>query len=128
MKLPCRARCCDGVPPWLCGCSFSLHAFRAHEEANAARKLTAEQRKEKKAKKLREDLSQGVHITVYRWVGFDLGGVVCQGRGQRMKRVQVKILVHVSISILLHTQPYRGQDAKLRVSRNLSLIAFPHVE
>ncbi|XP_048881590.1 U4/U6 small nuclear ribonucleoprotein Prp3 [Brienomyrus brachyistius] len=39
---------------------------KAHEEANAARKLTAEQRKEKKAKKLKEDLSQGVHITVYR--------------------------------------------------------------
>ncbi|XP_062394074.1 U4/U6 small nuclear ribonucleoprotein Prp3 isoform X1 [Sardina pilchardus] len=39
---------------------------KAHEEANAARKLTAEQRKEKKVKKLKEDLTQGVHITVYR--------------------------------------------------------------
>ncbi|XP_036371457.1 U4/U6 small nuclear ribonucleoprotein Prp3-like [Megalops cyprinoides] len=39
---------------------------RAHEEANAARKLTAEQRKEKMVKKLKEDLSQGVHIAVYR--------------------------------------------------------------
>uniref|UniRef100_A0A3B3SEN5 U4/U6 small nuclear ribonucleoprotein Prp3 n=1 Tax=Paramormyrops kingsleyae TaxID=1676925 RepID=A0A3B3SEN5_9TELE len=39
---------------------------KAHEEANAARKLTSEQRKEKKAKKLKEDLSQGVYITVYR--------------------------------------------------------------
>uniref|UniRef100_A0A8B9HRH5 U4/U6 small nuclear ribonucleoprotein Prp3 n=1 Tax=Astyanax mexicanus TaxID=7994 RepID=A0A8B9HRH5_ASTMX len=39
---------------------------KAHEEANAARKLTAEQRKEKKVKKLKEDLSQGVHIAVYR--------------------------------------------------------------
>ncbi|KAG9355346.1 hypothetical protein JZ751_000184 [Albula glossodonta] len=39
---------------------------RAHEEANAARKLTAEQRKEKKVKKLKEDLSHGVHIAVYR--------------------------------------------------------------
>uniref|UniRef100_A0A8C9SEZ7 U4/U6 small nuclear ribonucleoprotein Prp3 n=1 Tax=Scleropages formosus TaxID=113540 RepID=A0A8C9SEZ7_SCLFO len=39
---------------------------KAHEEANAARKLTAEQRKEKKAKKLKEDLSHGVHIAVYR--------------------------------------------------------------
>uniref|UniRef100_A0AAR2K5S5 U4/U6 small nuclear ribonucleoprotein Prp3 n=1 Tax=Pygocentrus nattereri TaxID=42514 RepID=A0AAR2K5S5_PYGNA len=39
---------------------------KAHEEANAARKLTAEQRKEKKVKKLREDLNQGVHIAVYR--------------------------------------------------------------
>ncbi|KAG9345422.1 hypothetical protein JZ751_009969 [Albula glossodonta] len=37
----------------------------AHE-ANAARKLTAEQRKEKKVKKLKEDLSHGVHIAVYR--------------------------------------------------------------
>ncbi|XP_055084187.1 U4/U6 small nuclear ribonucleoprotein Prp3 [Periophthalmus magnuspinnatus] len=39
---------------------------KAHEEANAARKLTAEQRKEKKVKKLKEDLTDGVHISVYR--------------------------------------------------------------
>ncbi|XP_070991293.1 U4/U6 small nuclear ribonucleoprotein Prp3-like [Oncorhynchus clarkii lewisi] len=39
---------------------------KAHEEANAARKLTTEQRKEKKVKKLKEDLSLGVHISVYR--------------------------------------------------------------
>ncbi|XP_073703073.1 U4/U6 small nuclear ribonucleoprotein Prp3 [Garra rufa] len=39
---------------------------KAHEEANAARKLTAEQRKEKKVKKLKEDLSHGVNIAVYR--------------------------------------------------------------
>ncbi|XP_012721269.2 U4/U6 small nuclear ribonucleoprotein Prp3 [Fundulus heteroclitus] len=39
---------------------------KAHEEANAARKLTAEQRKEKKVKKLKEDLTNGVHVTVYR--------------------------------------------------------------
>lgn len=40
--------------------------YRAHEEANAARKLTAEQRKEKKVKKLKEDITDGVHIAVYR--------------------------------------------------------------
>ncbi|XP_072316515.1 U4/U6 small nuclear ribonucleoprotein Prp3 [Eucyclogobius newberryi] len=39
---------------------------KAHEEANAARKLTSEQRKEKKVKKLKEDLTDGVHISVYR--------------------------------------------------------------
>ncbi|XP_061102938.1 U4/U6 small nuclear ribonucleoprotein Prp3-like isoform X2 [Conger conger] len=39
---------------------------KAHEEANAARKLTTEQRKEKKVKKLKEDLSQGIHVAVYR--------------------------------------------------------------
>ncbi|KAG8560353.1 hypothetical protein GDO81_014938 [Engystomops pustulosus] len=38
---------------------------KAHEEANAARKLTAEQRKEKKVKKLKEDITQGVHVAVY---------------------------------------------------------------
>lgn len=41
---------------------------RAHEEANAARKLTVEQRKEKKVKKLKEDITDGVHIAVYRCV------------------------------------------------------------
>lgn len=40
--------------------------LRKHEEANAARKLTPEQRKAKKLKKLKEDLSCGVHVTVYR--------------------------------------------------------------
>ncbi|XP_028986420.1 U4/U6 small nuclear ribonucleoprotein Prp3 isoform X2 [Betta splendens] len=39
---------------------------KAHEEANAARKLTVEQRKEKKVKKLKEDITDGVHIAVYR--------------------------------------------------------------
>ncbi|NXY27295.1 PRPF3 protein, partial [Pomatorhinus ruficollis] len=39
---------------------------KAHKEANAARKLTAEQRKAKKVKKLKEDVSQGVHTAVYR--------------------------------------------------------------
>ncbi|XP_047455538.1 U4/U6 small nuclear ribonucleoprotein Prp3 [Mugil cephalus] len=39
---------------------------KAHEEANAARKLTTEQRKEKKVKKLKEDLTDGVYISVYR--------------------------------------------------------------
>ncbi|KAM3872930.1 U4/U6 small nuclear ribonucleoprotein Prp3 [Diretmus argenteus] len=39
---------------------------KAHEEANAARKLTSEQRKEKKVKKLKEDLTHGIHIAVYR--------------------------------------------------------------
>ncbi|XP_068426391.1 U4/U6 small nuclear ribonucleoprotein Prp3 [Clinocottus analis] len=39
---------------------------KVHEDANAARKLTAEQRKEKKVKRLKEDLSDGVHIAVYR--------------------------------------------------------------
>ncbi|CAJ0927068.1 unnamed protein product [Ranitomeya imitator] len=38
---------------------------KAHEEANAARKLTTEQRKEKKVKKLKEDITQGVHVAVY---------------------------------------------------------------
>uniref|UniRef100_A0A3B4TV07 U4/U6 small nuclear ribonucleoprotein Prp3 n=1 Tax=Seriola dumerili TaxID=41447 RepID=A0A3B4TV07_SERDU len=38
---------------------------QAHEEANAARKLTAEQRKEKKVKKLKEDITDGVYIAVY---------------------------------------------------------------
>lgn len=68
-----RVLCCSLFPLALplicnafltCGCP-SCHD-RAHEEANAARKLTAEQRKVKKIKKLKEDISQGVHISVYR--------------------------------------------------------------
>ncbi|KAK3753763.1 hypothetical protein RRG08_017817, partial [Elysia crispata] len=39
---------------------------RQHEEANAARKLTTEQRRDKKIGKLKEDTSQGVNVSVYR--------------------------------------------------------------
>lgn len=46
---------------------LSILSFRAHEEANAARKLTTEQKKEKKARKLQEDTSNGVHVSVYRY-------------------------------------------------------------
>lgn len=57
----------DSVLVFCLGSVFSvLFVSRAHEEANAARKLTAEQRKAKKVKKLKEDVSQGVHIAVYR--------------------------------------------------------------
>ncbi|XP_067941483.1 U4/U6 small nuclear ribonucleoprotein Prp3-like [Watersipora subatra] len=38
---------------------------KAHEETNAARKLTPQQKKEKKAKKLQEDTSNGVQVAVY---------------------------------------------------------------
>lgn len=43
---------------------FTSH--RAHEEANAARQLTGEQKKQKKIRKIKEDTSLGVHVTVYR--------------------------------------------------------------
>lgn len=46
--------------------TISLILHRKHEEANAARKLTPEQRKAKKLRKLKEDLSCGVHVTVFR--------------------------------------------------------------
>jgi U4/U6 small nuclear ribonucleoprotein PRP3 len=39
---------------------------RAHEEANATRKLTKEQKRQKKIKKIKEDTSLGVHVSVYR--------------------------------------------------------------
>ncbi|EDW95262.1 U4/U6 small nuclear ribonucleoprotein Prp3 isoform X1 [Drosophila yakuba] len=39
---------------------------KAHEDANNARKLTSEQKSEKKQRKLREDTSCGVHVSVYR--------------------------------------------------------------
>ena len=42
--------------------------FRGHEEANAARKLTAEQRKDKKINKIKENTDEGVHVAVYRFV------------------------------------------------------------
>ena len=40
--------------------------LQTHQEANAARKLTAEQKREKKEKKLQEDTSLGVHVAIYR--------------------------------------------------------------
>lgn len=40
--------------------------WRAHEAANAARKLTPEARREKTIRKLKEDTSLGVHVAVFR--------------------------------------------------------------
>lgn len=40
--------------------------LKAHEDANAARRLTADQRREKKARKIKEDTTLGVHVAVYR--------------------------------------------------------------
>ncbi|XP_071941694.1 U4/U6 small nuclear ribonucleoprotein Prp3-like [Antedon mediterranea] len=39
---------------------------RLHEEANAARKLTDEQKREKKLNKIREDTAEAVNVAVYR--------------------------------------------------------------
>ncbi|XP_074661337.1 U4/U6 small nuclear ribonucleoprotein Prp3-like [Tubulanus polymorphus] len=39
---------------------------KLHEETNAARKLTPDQRREKKLKKIREDTSLGIDVAVYR--------------------------------------------------------------
>lgn len=39
---------------------------KAHEDANNARKLTAEQKRDKKIRKIKEDTSCGVHVSVYR--------------------------------------------------------------
>ena len=39
---------------------------RTHEETNAARKLSVEQRREKNTKRTSEDTSTGVHAAVYR--------------------------------------------------------------
>ena len=43
---------------------------KAHEEANAARKLTADQRRDKKVQKLKEDTTLGVSVAVYRYKIF----------------------------------------------------------
>lgn len=39
---------------------------KEHEESNTSRKLTDEQKREKKVKKLKEDTSMGVNVSVYR--------------------------------------------------------------
>jgi U4/U6 small nuclear ribonucleoprotein PRP3 len=39
---------------------------KAHEDANNARKLTVDQKKQKKLKKVKEDTNLGVHVAVYR--------------------------------------------------------------
>jgi U4/U6 small nuclear ribonucleoprotein PRP3 len=44
---------------------------RVHEETNAARKLSAEQRREKKTKRTTEDTTTGVHAAVYRVRNLD---------------------------------------------------------
>ena len=45
---------------------YCHHLVRKHEKANTERKLTPEERKAKTLRKMKEDLSCGVHVTVYR--------------------------------------------------------------
>lgn len=44
---------------------------KAHEEANAARKLTHDQRRERHAAKLKEDTTGGVHVAIYRYYFYE---------------------------------------------------------
>ena len=58
---------CDGRCQCTCRNAIQLVFFpRNHEKANEARKLTPAQKKAKTLRKLKEDLSCGVHVTVYR--------------------------------------------------------------
>ena len=50
----------------MCKIWYNFFLCRKHEKANAERKLTPEERKAKKLRKQKEDLSCGVHVTVYR--------------------------------------------------------------
>lgn len=43
-----------------------LKRRKMHEDANNARKLTTEQKRDKKIRKIKEDVSLGVHVAVYR--------------------------------------------------------------
>ncbi|XP_064082597.1 U4/U6 small nuclear ribonucleoprotein Prp3-like isoform X1 [Macrobrachium nipponense] len=47
--------------------------LKAHQDANAARKLTPDQRREKKVRKIREDTSTGVQVSVYKVTDFSNG-------------------------------------------------------
>ncbi|XP_063849235.1 U4/U6 small nuclear ribonucleoprotein Prp3-like [Scylla paramamosain] len=47
--------------------------LKAHQDANAARKLTPEQQRDKKVRKIKEDISTGVHVTVYKVTDFSNG-------------------------------------------------------
>ncbi|XP_042211720.1 U4/U6 small nuclear ribonucleoprotein Prp3-like isoform X2 [Homarus americanus] len=47
--------------------------LKAHQDANAARKLTPEQLRDKKVRKVKEDTSTGVHVTVYKVTDFSNG-------------------------------------------------------
>lgn len=47
--------------------------LKAHQDANAARKLTPDQRRDKKIRKLKEDTTTGVHVSVYKVTDFSNG-------------------------------------------------------
>ncbi|KAK8729549.1 hypothetical protein OTU49_008539 [Cherax quadricarinatus] len=47
--------------------------LKAHQDANAARKLTPEQLREKKVRKIKEDTSTGIHVAVYKVTDFSNG-------------------------------------------------------
>lgn len=66
-KKPSSNLCINASKPHSCP---HILSFRTHEEANAARKLTDAQRKEKKMRKIKEDTSLGVNVALYRVKDF----------------------------------------------------------
>lgn len=55
---------------------------KAHEEANASRKLTADQKREKTIRKLKEDTTLGVNVAVYRYNAENLTNYIMVGLGR----------------------------------------------
>lgn len=47
--------------------------LKAHQDANQARKLTPDQRRDKKIQKIKEDTTTGVHVAVYKVTDFSNG-------------------------------------------------------
>ncbi|KAK7081259.1 U4/U6 small nuclear ribonucleoprotein Prp3 [Halocaridina rubra] len=47
--------------------------LKAHQDANAARKLTPDQRREKKIRKIKEDTATGINVAVYKVTDFSNG-------------------------------------------------------
>jgi len=47
--------------------------LKAHQDANQARKLTPDQRRDKKMSKIKEDTTTGVHVAVYKVTDFSNG-------------------------------------------------------
>jgi len=45
---------------------------KQHEDSNASRKLTPDERRQKKIRKIKEDTSLGVHVAVFRLIIFKL--------------------------------------------------------
>lgn len=84
----------------------------SHEKANAERKLTPEQKRDKMINKIKEDTSCGVNVAVYRFV------LTCLHNGESSRPLRTNICFHLNFSCLDRVKSLSNPSKRFKVETN----------